>query len=169
MTCLAGVSSTGNTSTISVSTFLSPWKHHILEFIPTHTYFYFLASICPPVLEEVLQSLADGVLLLDGQQVLQLLAEGAAVDSDTGWQDLGHPLQGAEHGGASALCGNAAAPHRVLLRHGERGRAILHYQGGHGAASLQHGHHLLVGRGPKAAHIMMCEGRRRVSLKSVSE
>lgn len=37
-----------------------------------------------PVLEEVLQSLADGVPLLDGQQVLQLLSKGAALDPDTG-------------------------------------------------------------------------------------
>ncbi|TNN66148.1 hypothetical protein EYF80_023626 [Liparis tanakae] len=72
------------------------------------------ASLCSPVLEEVLQSLADGVLLLDGQQVFQLLSKGAALNPDTGRKNLCHPLQGAEHGGAGALSGNAA-PRQLLL------------------------------------------------------
>lgn len=49
-----------------------------------------------PVLEEGLQRLADSVPLLDGQQVLQLLAEGATVHLDARREDLCHPLQRAE-------------------------------------------------------------------------
>lgn len=103
--------------------------------------------LCSPVLEEVLQGLADGVPLLNGQQVLQLLSEGAAVNTYTGRQDLRHPLQGAEHWGAGAFRGNAS-PNEVRLREGEAGRTVLHYQSGHGTAALEHGHHLLMGGGP---------------------
>lgn len=48
------------------------------------------------MLEEGLQGLADCVPLLDGQQVLQLLAEGPPVDFDAGWKNLCHPLQRTE-------------------------------------------------------------------------
>lgn len=99
------------------------------------------------MLEEVLQGLADGVPFLNGQQVLQLLSEGAAVNPYTGRQDLRHPLQGAEHWGAGTFRGNAS-PYEVRLRKGEAGRTVLHYQSGHGTAALEHGHHLLMGGGP---------------------
>lgn len=49
---------------------------------PPNAIFFSVARL--PVLEEVLQSLADGVPLLDGQQVLQLLSKGAALNPDTG-------------------------------------------------------------------------------------
>lgn len=49
-----------------------------------------------PVLEEGLQGLADSVPLLDGQQVLQLLAKGAPVDFNARRKDFCHPLQRAE-------------------------------------------------------------------------
>lgn len=74
----------------------------------------FFPTICSPVLEEVLQSLADGVPLLDGQQVLQLLSERASVNPDTGRQNLCHPLQGAEHRGAGTFCGNPTASDVLL-------------------------------------------------------
>lgn len=48
------------------------------------------------MLEEGLQGLADCVPLLDGQQVLQLLAKCAPVDFNAWWKNLRHPLQGAE-------------------------------------------------------------------------
>lgn len=48
------------------------------------------------MLEEGLQGLADRVPLLDGQQVLQLLAEGPSVDFDAWRKNLCHPLQRAE-------------------------------------------------------------------------
>lgn len=44
------------------------------------------------MLKEGFQRLADGVPLLDGQQVLQLLAEGSSMDLDAGWKDLCNPL-----------------------------------------------------------------------------
>lgn len=53
-------------------------------------------STYSPVLEEGLQSLADGVSLLDGEQMLQLLAEGSPMNFNAGRKDLCHPLQGAE-------------------------------------------------------------------------
>lgn len=53
-------------------------------------------SLHSPVLEEGLQRLADSVPLLDGQQVLQLLAESATVHLDARRKDLCHPLQRAE-------------------------------------------------------------------------
>lgn len=51
---------------------------------------------CLPVLEERLQRLADSVPLLDGEQVLKLLAEGSPVDFDAWWENFRHPLQRAE-------------------------------------------------------------------------
>ncbi len=74
----------------------------------------FILTLCSPVLEEVLQSLADGVPLLDGQQVLQLLSKCAAMYSDTRGQNLCHPLQRAEHRGAGPFCGNST-PYNFLL------------------------------------------------------
>ena len=59
-----------------------------LPVLPDSPFFLFL-----PVLEEVFQSLADGVPLLDSQQVLQLLSEGPALNPDAGGQNLCHPLQ----------------------------------------------------------------------------
>lgn len=50
-------------------------------------------SLHSPVLEEGLQRFADGVPLLDSQQVFQLLAEGATVHLDARRKDLCHPLQ----------------------------------------------------------------------------
>lgn len=50
----------------------------------------------PPVLEEALQGSADPIAFGRRKQVLQLLAESPPLHSDTGWQDLRHPLQGGE-------------------------------------------------------------------------
>lgn len=116
-------------------------------------------SLCSPVLEEVLQSLADGVLLLDGQQVFQLLSEGAALDPDAGRENFCHPLQGAEHRGAGTLCGETAA-RQVLLRQREGRRTVLHNQGGHGATALEHGHHLLMGR-RSTGRYMVLHGKKQ--------
>lgn len=68
--------------------FFSPRKFHVKRLPPS--------VLRSPVLEEGLQRFADGVPLLDGQQVLQLLAEGATVDLDARRKDLCHPLQRAE-------------------------------------------------------------------------
>lgn len=48
------------------------------------------------MLKEGLKSLADGVSLLRGEEVLKLLTEGAAVYTDARRKDLCYPLQGAE-------------------------------------------------------------------------
>ncbi len=122
------------------------------DFILPFYLFIFSTFLCSPVLEEVLESLADGVPLLDGQQVLQLLSEGAAMYPDTGGQNLRYPLQGAEHRRAGTFCGNATS-YKVLLCQGESRRTILHYQSGHGTAALEHGHHLLMGGGPTGRHM----------------
>lgn len=58
-----------------------------------------------PVLEEGLQSFANGIFFLQGEEVFKLLAEGTAVHADAGRKDLGHPLQGAEGRGAWARDG----------------------------------------------------------------
>lgn len=68
--------------------FFFPRKFHIKRLPPS--------VLRSPVLEEGLQGLADRVPLLDGQQVLQLLAEGTTVDLDARRKDLCHPLQRAE-------------------------------------------------------------------------
>lgn len=48
------------------------------------------------MLEEGLQGFADCVPLLDGQQVLQLLAKSTPVDFNARWKDFCHPLQRTE-------------------------------------------------------------------------
>lgn len=50
------------------------------------------------MLKEGLESLADGVSLLCGEEVLELLTEGAAMHTDARRKDLCYPLQGAESG-----------------------------------------------------------------------
>ncbi len=57
------------------------------------------------MLEESLQSFANGIFFLQGEEVFKLLAEGTSVYADAGRQDLGHPLQGAEGRGARARDG----------------------------------------------------------------
>lgn len=103
------------------------------------------------MLEEVLQSLADGVPLLDGQQMFQLLPEGAAVHADAGGKNLRDPLQGAEHRGTGAFRGNPPTS-KVLISHVKGGWTLLHDQGGHGTTALEHGHHLLMGGGPRDSY-----------------
>lgn len=100
-----------------------------------------------PVLEEVLQGLADGVPLLDGQQMFQLLPKGAAMHADTGGQNICDPLKGAEDRRTGTFWGNAT-PYQVLVSQTKRRGTFLHYQSGHGTTALQHGYHLLMGGGP---------------------
>lgn len=48
------------------------------------------------MLKEGLESLADGVSLLRGEEVFELLTEGATVHTDARRKDLCYPLQGAK-------------------------------------------------------------------------
>lgn len=116
-------------------------------------------SVNIPVLEEVLQCLADGVSLLNGQQMLQLLPKSATLNPDAGRQNLRHPLKGAEHRRAGSFCGNATS-RKVLLCKDKCRWTILHYQCGHGTTSLQHGHYLFMGGGP---HVQSIEKQDAVS------
>lgn len=99
------------------------------------------------MLEEVLQSLADGIPLLDGQQMFQLLSKGTALNPNARRKDVSHPLQRAEHRRAGSL-NRVAAPREVLLRQRKSRRAFFDNQGGHGSTSLEHGHNLLMRRCP---------------------
>lgn len=49
-----------------------------------------------PVLEEALKSPTDSIALGRSEEVVQLLTEGPPLDSDTGRQDICHPLQRGE-------------------------------------------------------------------------
>lgn len=58
------------------------------------------------MLEEAFQRLADRIALRGGQQMLQLLCEGPSLDLDARGEDLCHPLQGGERGGAARGVGS---------------------------------------------------------------
>lgn len=100
-----------------------------------------------PVLEEVLQGLADGVPLLDGEQMFQLLPKGAAMHADTGGQNIRDPLKGGEGRRTGTFWGNAT-PSKVLVSQIKSRGTFFHYQSGHGTTALEHGYHLLMGGGP---------------------
>lgn len=104
-----------------------------------------------PVLEEGLQGFTDGVSLLDGEEVLELLTEGPAMYTDAGRKDLCDPLQGAEHRSAGAR----RHLHLIDFRHGEGRWPILNHQTGHCSTALQQGHHLLMRTTPGKTHTNM--------------